>query len=223
MSLHGLTLTLEITAAALAVVCARKHSEHRPVAAFLAGAVATDLTRLALQEWIIRPAREALLAAGIEPATVPLTGWPRVAFHLDSALFLSWFAALAALSLWVFLRRRPWPVAIVHGLAVTALVLSYPTIRYDTLLQFYLAAQLATLTVGLGALGPWLGRASPRLPQVVTSCILMVDLAGIVAGPWRFGLFGAAWSFAQVMYSALYAVLIVVQTGALWTSPSFSR
>lgn len=223
MSLHGLTLTLEIAAAALAVVCAWKHAEHRPVAAFLAGTVAADVTRIALQRWMIHPALEALRAAGVEPATVPLTGWPRVAFHLDSALFLSWFAALAALSLWIFLRRRPWPVAFLYGLAVTALVLGYPTIRQDTLRQFYLAAQLATLTIGLGALGHWLGRTSPRLPQVVTSCILVVDLAGIVAGPWRFGLFGAAWSFAQVMYSALYAVLIVVQTGALWTSPSFSR
>lgn len=133
MNLHGLTLTLETAAAVLAVLCALNRSEHRSIAAFLVGTVAADMTRIALEMWSIHPALDALVAAGIEPASMPLTGWPRVAFHLDSALFLAWFAALGALSLWIFLRRRPWPVAVVYALAVAALVLGYPTLRYDTL------------------------------------------------------------------------------------------
>jgi hypothetical protein len=222
VSLHGLTLSFEITATVIAVAVAWKRPEHRPVAAFLAGTVLIDVVRLALQTWIIRPGRAEIAAAGLDPTVVAFTGWVRAASDLDCILFLAWPAGLAALSLWVYLKRRPWPVAGVYALASTVLLIGYSTIRYAALQQVYLATELAALTVGIGALGRWIGREAPRLPQVVTSCILVTEIAQLAVGPWRYSVFGA-WSLAHVMYSALYAVLIVLQIGALWIIPSPSR
>lgn len=86
MNLQGLTLAFELTAALAAVALAWKREDHRPFAAFLIIAVvANDLARLVLQSWTIVPAREAMRAAGIDPAVTPFTGWVRVACDIEGA------------------------------------------------------------------------------------------------------------------------------------------
>jgi hypothetical protein len=222
MTLYWLALGFKAAAALLAFAVARRSVEHRPLGWLLGGTTIADVTRLALLATIIRPARDAARDAGLDPSAVLLDGWARIACIADSALFLAWFAGLAALSLWLFLRRRPWPVAVVYGLAVLALVIGYPALRHGALQRFYLAAELAALCVGLGSLARWIGREAPRLPHVAAACVLATDLATLVAGPWRFNVFGA-WSLALVMYAALYATLVVLQAGALWISPTPSR
>ena len=66
-------------------------------------------------------------------------------------------------------------------LAVLALVAFYPALRYDALRRFYLAAELAALCVGIGALVQWIGREAPRLPHAVTACVLAVELEQMYA------------------------------------------
>jgi hypothetical protein len=209
VTLHQLALAFESTAALVAVVVAWKRSEHRPVAAFLAGTVVADLVRLGL-------------SLGPLAISGPYKGPLRALFHVEQALFLTWPAGIAALALWVYRKRHPFPVAIAYALAVAVLVIGYPAIRGDLLRRCYLAAEIAAVVTAIGAFVRWVGRAPPRLPQVVTTFVLVVDMVSLAVGPWQWGLFGA-WALAQVIYSALYAVLIVVQIGALWISPSSSK
>lgn len=222
MNLHGLTLSFEITAALSAALVAWKRPEHRPVALFLGlCAVANDLARLALQRWAIVPARDAMRAAGLDPVSTPFTGWARVACDVEGALFLLWPAGLAALSVWLFAKRRPWAVLAAYLLAVAVLVIGHPIFRYGGLRKAYLFAELAALMVSVGAFLRWFRTEAPRLPHVVASCILTIDLGLLLLGPWKHGLFDA-WSLAQVMYSALYGVIVILQLGALWITPSLS-
>ena len=224
MTLQGLTLAFELTAALAAVALAWKRADHRPFAAFLIIAVVVnDLARLALQSWVIVPARDAMRNAGIDPAVTPFTGWVRIACDIEGALYLLWPAGIAALSQWVYMKRSPRVVAGVYVLAVAALVIGYPWLRYDMLRKFYLAAELAALSVGIVAFLRWVRTEVPRISHVLTSCILVIELGVLLIGPWRFGLF-TKWSMAQVMFAALYAVLTVLQVGALWiTFPSMER
>jgi len=104
MTLLLATRLLQGFAAVLAVVLAHRQREHRPMAALLVyGAVANTL-RVALQQLVVMP---AVLALGGDPAQgiaplAPLTGWARVAAHVDHALLLGWSAALATGALWIF-------------------------------------------------------------------------------------------------------------------------
>jgi hypothetical protein len=85
MTLYWLALVFKATAALLAFAVGRKCVEHRPVAWLFGGSVLADISRLALQTRIIRPAREAIRAAGLDPSSVLLTGWARVAIVSEAA------------------------------------------------------------------------------------------------------------------------------------------
>lgn len=216
MTLYWLALAFKVIAAALAAWIGRRRPDYRAVAGFLCGTTIVDVLRLALQAWVIGPARAQMVVAGINPAEAPFTGWVRFASDVDSVLFLTWPAGLAALCLWVYGKRRPWPIVVMFALAAAALVIGYPTLRYDALRRFYLGAELVALAVGVFLFLRWVRSEPPLLAHVATSFILVIDLGTLVFGPWRWGLFGA-WNLAQIMYAALYAALIVLQLGSLWT------
>lgn len=91
-------------AAALAWHLSRRDPQHRPIALALAFCAAADVTREVLGAFVLRPARVLLGDA------VPYAGAARVAFHLEQALLLGGYAALAGCGLAVFAgtkKERP--------------------------------------------------------------------------------------------------------------------
>jgi hypothetical protein len=226
VTLHGLTILFEIGAAMMAVPVARARAEHGPVAVFLVGTTIANAARLAIISYVLDPARDAMRAAGVDPAAVPFTEWVKVATIVESALFLLWPAGIAALAMAVFLRRRPWVVAAVWTSTSVVLAVGYPALRGAALAREYLAAEVASLLVGVGCFVSWLPRRRERevgLPITVTMLLIAVGLAGLVVGPWRFGIFDR-WVLAQVTYAITYAVIFVLEGGFLWLKPkSLSR
>lgn len=214
---------LTLVAVALAWVLARPRTEHRPIAALLTVSLVADVCRRALAVLILDPTHARLGSA-------PFTGWPRLAGHLGEALFLAWPAAIAAAALAVFhvgspeaKMRRHLAVLGVYGAALVALVVTYPITRGALLIRCYLAANLAAIVVGIGAIGTWISaRRSPEAQHFALALVVMAELVSVVAGPWRVNLFGS-WSLAQVSYALLLGVLIALQGGLLWISTSRSR
>lgn len=98
----------------------RQRREHLPLALFVSWMVFTDWTRIGLRA----------IHHG-EPR--PLVGIPRVAFHLDQFVVLSWSFATMALAIRYFTKKS---TAIAFaGLAMTWLItLNYPLVTGDVLL-----------------------------------------------------------------------------------------
>jgi hypothetical protein len=220
-----LTIALKCAAALLAGMVAYRRHDHWPVALFLMGTTAADLPHMAIVAWVLQPAREAIRAAGADPALVPFAGWTRVLGHIDVALFLTWPAGIAALALVLFTKRRPWPAAMAWAAVSIALALGYPAIRHDLLRRCYTAIELASLAVVAASVLTWgrRDRELPSFPQTVALLIFVAEFGSLFVGAWRWGLFLDAWFFSQVAYATLYAVLIVVQGGALWNIKLPSR
>lgn len=208
---------LALLAAVVAVswwVAARR-TEHRPVALFLSLSLASDLARWALTTLVLIPGAERSGGA-------PFTGWYRAACDLDNALFLAGQAGLAALAMWVFLRRRPWAVAVAWALAVAALDVAYPITRGEVLQRCYLAAELATLAFFAGCYVLWWGRREKPSFSNVCTLLLGCGEVAILLGPYSRNIF-TSWDIAQAMYTTLYVVLLVLQGGMIWNPPQQSR
>ena len=207
--LYVLTAVFQAIAAVTAIMVARRRTDYRPVALFMGAMVLANAIKTAIRLSVLVPARNA--------GAVPFTGWVLCAGVAESALFLSWSAGFVALAIAVFLGRRPWPALAAWGLAVVILAVGMPQIRGDALRRYYLACELAALAGSLGAVGGWLfsRREPPRLPHLVVAILLTVELAGLVVGPWPFGLF-ESWNLAQIAYCVLYATMIGIQGAVLW-------
>jgi hypothetical protein len=198
-------------ATALAWALSRRRPQHRPVATLLTFGLASDLAQRALKAYVLTPGYAALGKA-------PATGWLLVARHADQALFLAWPAGLAALTMWVYLKRRPWPIALGYAAAVLGIViLGYPAIRGPDLHKPYLAVELACVAVATGAFLHWIAfrKDPPTATHWMTILMVGTEVAGIIAGPWRLGLF-SSWNVAQFGYLLLYATLVAVQGVVLW-------
>ncbi|MFT3768925.1 MAG: hypothetical protein QM820_26080 [Minicystis sp.] len=179
----------------------------------------SDVIRKAILVYVIRPARAA-------SGDVPFAGLTRVACDIDNALMLAYPAALAALAVWMFLRRRPWPVAMAYLLSVAALAVAYPASRGLPLARSYMAAELATVAVSFGAFIMWFWRReSPTLAHGVALLLGLTEIATMIPyqrSPFSWLPIAQAWSIAQASYMTLYVVLIVIYGGALWGSGSSS-
>jgi hypothetical protein len=202
----GYALSALVTA--LAWLLTRRRPEHQPIALLLTLGLLSDAARRLLHIFVLVPAH-----ARMDPG--PLTGAARAAFHVEQALFLAWPAGLVAAALTIFLRRRPWLVAVAWSLAVAVLALSYPGTRGDVLRRAYLALELATIAVSSGAVIQWgWSRQWPTLAQDILMALIGAEIA-VVWGPWRHDLFGG-WSASQIMYSVTYFIIAVLQGGMLW-------
>jgi hypothetical protein len=199
---------------ALSWVVARRRPDHRPVAAVLTVGLVSDLARQALRVAVFLPARERLNGA-------PFTGWTRVAADVDNAFFLAYPAAIVALMVVVFLRRRAWPVAVVWALAVAALAVAYPATRGATLSRCYLGAELAAVAMTVGAAITWFWRREP--PTLTIGIALLVGASeAATLLPFHKGIFDS-WTLARVSYVTLYVILIVLYGGVVCGSSSHSR
>jgi hypothetical protein len=214
--LLALASGLQALAALLSAVVARTRRPHRPIAIFLCSMVAANLVKMIIRLTVLVPAREA--------GAVPFTGIVRVAGHVASALFLLWPAGLAALSIVVFLRRRPWAVAVIWAAVSVALAIDYPDARGETLRHYFLACELAALTVAIGAAVQCLliRREPVSLVHVVTALLIAVDIPNLVTGPWQRGLFNQ-WNLAQISYALVYTFVIGIYGAVLWTMPSSTQ
>ncbi|WP_437767111.1 hypothetical protein WMF27_20895 [Sorangium sp. So ce281] len=196
----------------LAWIVARHRPEHRPIAWLLGYGLATDAVREIIGARVLRPAR-------VELAGAPFTGWVRVAFHLESALFVGWMAGVAALAVWIFGRRRPWGVLIAWAVAVAVLAIGYPALRGALLAKVYTACELAALCVSVGFLLRWyFGREPAQSHHFVGGLIVVAELT-MLAGPYRVGIFGA-WDLARSILFALYLALTPTQGVLAWRRTS---
>lgn len=212
-----------VTLAAVVVVLAwsvtRRQREHLYVASVLTLGLTSDVIRKAILVYILRPAR-------VVSGDNPFNGAARIACDVDNALILAYPAALAALALWVFLRRRPWPVACVYVLAVSTLAAIYPVSRGVFLARSYIAAELGAVAVTFGSFVMWYWRReSPTLTRGVTLLLGLTELVSLIPyqrSPFAWLPIAQAWSIAQAAYMTTYVVLIVVYGSVLWDSGSSS-
>lgn len=212
--LVALTYLFSTLATALAWAVVRSRPAHWPLAALLTFGLASDIMRRALKAYVLVPGYAIL---GQSPAT----GWLRVAGIADQAVFLAWPAALAAVTLWIYLRRGPGLVALGYLAGVLGIaVFGYPAIRGELLRKAYLGIELACLAITTGAFLHWI--AFRKDPPTTTHWMILLmvgtEVTGIIAGPWRLGLF-TTWSLAQTGYCIQYALLIAIQGALLWMKP----
>jgi hypothetical protein len=99
----------------------------RPVAWLASLGAVADVAGMALRECALKG----------EPK--PYVGVVRLAYHAEQALVLGWPAALVAVALVAFLRRRAWPVSLPWALAVVAVAWAYPWLRLERLGYAYAA------------------------------------------------------------------------------------
>jgi hypothetical protein len=195
-------------ATVLACVVARHRPEHRPIALLLGYGLASDVVRRVIRLGVLAPARAELAGA-------PFTGWARIAFHGEVALFVGWMAGVAALAVFVFGRRRPWGVLAVYVVAVAVLAAGYPTFRGELLGKAYLALELAALCTSVGCLLLWfLGDERGKTQHLAAGFIVIAETLMLV-GPFRMGIF-SAWDLARSILIALYISLVPVEGVAIW-------
>jgi hypothetical protein len=209
---------MSLVATILAWPVARLRPEHAPIAYLLTFGFASDLARRGIHRFIFIPAYATLKGA-------PATGWIRLAVGVEQTLFLGWFAGVAAVAMVVFLKRRPWPVAIGYVASVLGIaVFGYPALRGDLLRQAYFGFDLLCLMAAVGCLLHWIAfyKETPRPCHLIVMLIIGAELAGLIGGAWRFGIF-TTWKLEQVSYTMLYSVVAVINGGVLWIQPRSTR
>ncbi len=184
----------QLLATAASLPALRRPRGYRPVAIFLVGMTAATWAR-------------ALLAPLLIDAARPRIGLSRVAFQVSDALFLAWPAAVAALAIVVFTRRRAWPVAMVWAALVGGLAGTYPALHGEALTRWtYGAVTLVACAAGAVAFMLWLRlRLAPDAAHVAALLILSSTGATLV-GP-DLGDVGARWDIARWLFIGLYLAL----------------
>lgn len=223
----------QAAAALLAGAAALRWRSFRGIA-FLFGVagVASDAVRCALWTRVIEPTIAPFLAAKVQAP--PLTGWIRVAGHLDQALFLLWPAGMAAVAIGVFMgRRRAARVvgAILWTLSSAAFAALYPWLRGARLADAHQLVHGVCLSVALYAVVFWVvrnviprlrRRAMPRAAEVVMAVALALD-ALVVANAYAPQLLDG-WPVAQAIQLMMYTIATLILLGVLtWSIGSKLR
>lgn len=200
-------LAAAITAAWLAV----RRREHRPFAALLMLVAVGNTFRgwLGPRFGLIRP-----------PGLPPFEGVQRIAFHVDQAIELSGSAAMIAVAVLLFARRR-W-LAALPGLAWLVLcavcVSSYPELRGDALRKLYLGVELAALACSAAAIVVWgWHRERPTLARVCFTAVCLANLVMLLAGAQKHG-FWTEWGqrLNQAALLTLYLITAATQVYFIW-------
>lgn len=204
---------LHAAAVLLAWACVLRTPAYRPVALALSAALSAELVREALTAWVLpMPPTSAEVAR-------PLEGALRWAIYIDRAMFITWPAVLGACAVRVLAERRAWPVAIMYAGFVVILATSYPVARWGALRRWYLAVDITASLIGLASLITWLrrhwGTKRPDLAVTTTAVLIAAHFTTIIAGPYRFGLFGPEWYLAQLAYLLMFCIVILLEAVAL--------
>ena len=125
---------------------------------------------------------------------------------------------LAATSVYVFTRSRPYAALPVWLATLAYLILTYPVTIWERLRQVYLLIELGALFVSVASVASWLRRReAPQLAHIALSLIIGIELVAVLFGAWGRGLF-TRYDLSQWAYCVLSLFLIVLQGGALCLS-----
>lgn len=176
---------------------------HRYLPALIACAFVTDVAVYLLHRFALRGAPR------------PFTGWPRLAYHVETAFVVGWSAEVALFGLWVFLPRR-WhrarPVVLWAWLAAIGYhVLAYPLSRLATTVFLVGAELAAVVTVAVAAVLSYRLRRWGSL-EGVALFLAGTELVVTLLGPYATNPF-TDWDVARVLYFAAFAGL------AAWYTP----
>jgi len=191
-------LALEVASLVGAIRLARlERDDHRPVVLLLAYALVDELVL------------EVLHRAVFAGAPRPFTGWTRVAYHVETAIFLGWPALLAATSWGVFAwapkNKLPrdviaasWIGAVIAlaGLFPLPAGLTAPTLH--ALQGVAVAGALAAVPVGWRR--PW------GTKHAVVLVLVAIELAVATIGPFVRSPF-EDWHLARVGYAIGFAAV----------------
>ena len=186
---------LQITAAVVAQLVARKRAYHRPLALFLAWAAASDLFRLIVQKRLYEPEGEHA----------------RVIFGVDQLLFMS-----APLALLVAVAHRVDRRATGHAMGSTIAVLvvlwfGYPWTSQDWTYQAVYAVSMVPAAFLLGVL---LRRDGVLLPGNVLLAAFVL-LGSVIALMTPQDVF-TGWSMIWMAQAGVYGLAVVIQAAWLW-------
>ena len=210
ISLSDVARIAQLAAAAASLPASRRERGYRPVALFLLAMTAAG--------W----ARSALLPVLVD-ARRPRVGLARAAFQISDALFLAWPAAVAALAIVVFTRRRAWPVAIVWAVLIGGLAGAYPTLHGAALARWtYGAVTLVACVAGALAFRAWQRLQLAPGPQHTATLLILLSTGATLVGPYL-GDVGARWDVARWTFVALYITLCSIGVRQWIRSSSVSR
>jgi hypothetical protein len=210
ISLADVARIAQLAAAAASLPASRMERGYRPVALFLLGMTAAGWARTTLAPILVDAPR-------------PRTGLARAAFQLSDALFLAWPAAVAALAIVVFARRKAWPVAVVWAVVVGGLAGAYPALHGEALARWtYGGLTLAACVAGALAFRVWLRQRLAPGPQHTATLLILLSTGATLVGPYL-GDVGARWNIARWTFVALYITLSSIGVRQWIRSSSVSR
>jgi hypothetical protein len=200
-------------AVVLAWMLTARRPEHRPVAVLLTVGAVADGGLQVFDRAVLAPLRASRGVA------TPWTGWARAAGSLADALTLVWPAAIVATVLVVFAGRRPLAAFVGWACAVAVLIGAHPMAGDGTQARALAVANVLAVAISVALVVAWYRKtARPATSaQFALALIVSAELVSLL-GAWRVGPF-ERWPVAQVLYLALFGVLVLAQGRFLWSSP----
>ena len=203
--------------AAWCVVLGRKglrpRPEYQPIAWLLTWFTASNLSRAAIQTWILDPARERI---GPDAAFV---GADRFWYFVEVAVRTAWPFAIVTAAFVVFLRRAPWaPIAAWFAASALQCCL-YPEVRRE--LQGRIEAWVSLGCLLVTTIAGWLGHFRRRAsieccygPMVFVfaahvAVVMVVKFASVAE---------LEWAIARIVQGTVYAGLLAYQVWILGES-----
>jgi hypothetical protein len=219
------------TAALASVPVARRRREHLPVAVFLWYVLGSDIVRQQLIGRVVRPAKDAMRAAGIDPLGATFPADVLVASHVEHALYLGTLLGLPVAASTIFLGGPHRPGAGIRSLVLGVLVwlmvsatmtLSYPRVRgQHVAVAFYLPVAVASVAASVVSVVPWVRRrVSPQVEHVTVGLLVAVDLVDALMRV--FGRVDSHHAVAIGSCLVVYSFVTFVQGVWLWWSLSSS-
>jgi hypothetical protein len=206
---RAIQLALCAGAAVAAVALVRRDARHKPVVWYLVAVFGLDLLRLGLHQ---------LLPSG--PAV--RQGSVVVLRHADQAVYVALLMAVPAMAVRLFLRRRPWMIAAAGLVLWLAIVVSYPGLRGDVLLELYSVVELAGALLAVGCFVTW--AKSPQAEEgsapIQSGIILAGASLATVIVPSLFGALSLErWDAIMALHALAFAAVLVLQLRSLLGDP----
>lgn len=203
MILSAVVLGLCAVTAAMAAIVAFRDSRHRPIAWYLVAILGLDLLRLGLRQLL-------------PPGPTERQGAALLLRHLDQGAYLGLILAVPAMSMALFLRRRPWVIAVVHVAIWTAVVIGYPVLRGVALLRLYTAIELAGGIASAGMFIMWTRSHEGASVPIMSGLVLAAASLATVVVPSLVGE-GALvlWPVIVALHGVAFAVVMVLQLRVL--------
>jgi hypothetical protein len=133
-------------------------------------------------------------------------------------VYVALLMAVPAMAVALFLRRRPWVIAVVGVVLWLTIVVSYPDLRGNALLELYSVAELAGALLAVGCFVMW--TTSPRAEKGSVSVQSGVILTGAslatVVVPSLFGpLALERWTAIMALHALAFAAVLALQLRTL--------